>query len=216
MTSSCKCAIGISQTSQISSVSLLCNGNNCYGSNDNANTSVVIANVENTGNNAINVSMGMVNEENTESNITNNNIGVINNESTDNDHVNFSECVVCSDGTPSDPSAPVDSEMSEASDPLKRPIEEVSVSDDVIKDFSSDSDSVGLAHPSKSKPSSKKTAVATASIPKPRASKSVYSDPVGLASASKLSSASKKIAKKTLGHIPAGVVSAVRACRPTI
>ena len=92
-------------------------------------------------------------------------------------------------------------------------------SDQPIKDFLGhygEVDSDGLAPPSKSKPGSKKTTVATASIPKPRASKSVYSDPVGVASASKLSSASKIIAKKTSGHIPAGLASAVRACRPTI
>ena len=84
----------------------------------------------------------------------------------------------------------VDSEMSVASDPRKRPLSDASSSEEPIGEFSTDSS--GPAPATRSRLGSK------------------LSDSVlALASKSRLG-ANKKVAKKPLGHLPAGVVSANR------
>ena len=90
--------------------------------------------------------------------------------------------------TPSDP--PVDAEMSEASDPFKRLLSDVSSSEEPIGEFSSDAPDSAPA--SQSRFSSKR------------------SDSIlAVASKSKVG-ANKRVARKPKGHLPEGVVSVNR------
>ena len=89
------------------------------------------------------------------------------------------------------PSAsPVDSEMSAVSDPCKRPLSDASSSEEPTGEFSTDSS--GSAPATRTRLGSK-----------------ISDSVLALASKSRLG-ANKKVAKKPLGHLPAGVVSANR------